>query len=387
MKQLLLLFVTASLIVACSSVKQTEKAVATGNYDQAIETALRNLRTNKDKKRKQPYIVLLEDAFAKAASRDLERVNFLTQENNPAKLEELYNTYLRLQSRQDKIRPILPLAGASFKMENYTNNILNTKESLASYLYGNANKLMQTNDKLDYRQAYEDFEYLNKVNPGYKNTRELMKEALLRGRDYVLIKMSNESDVVIPQRLEEELMSIDTYQLNDLWSEYHNEKQKNFNYDYQMELAFRNINISPEQIKERQLVQEKLVPDGYDYELDGNGNVKKDSLGNDIKVEKFTKVTCQYYEFTQFKATQVTANVNFTDLNTKQLIESFPIASEFIFEHIYANYQGDKRALATDLLNYINARSIPFPSNEQMVYDTGEDLKAKLKSILNQKPI
>jgi len=309
MKQLLLLFVTASLIVACSSVKRTEKAVATGNYDQAIETALRNLRTNKDKKRKQPYIALLSDAFEKASARDLDRVNFLKQENNPAKLEELYNTYLRLQSRQDRIRPILPLAGANFNMNNYANDILNTKESLASYLYGNANKLMQTNNKLDYRQAYEDFEYLNKINPGYKNTRGLMQEALLKGRDYVLIKMTNDSEVIIPSRLQDELMNMDTYRLNDRWSEYHNEKLKDFKYDYQMELAFRNINISPEQVKERQLVQEKLVPDGYEYELDSNGNVRKDSLGNDIKVEKFTKVTCQYYEFTQFKATQVNANV------------------------------------------------------------------------------
>ncbi len=387
MKQLLLLFVTASLIVACSSVKQTEKAVASGNYDQAIETALRNLRTNKDKKRKQPYIVLLEDAFAKAASRDLERVNFLKQENNPAKLEELYNTYLRLQKRQDRIRPILPLAGANFNMNNYTNDILNTKESLSSFLYGNASALMQTNDKLDFRKAYEDFQYLNKINPGYKNTRELMKQALLNGRDYVLIKMSNDSEVVIPKRLEDELMNIDTYGLNDLWSEYHNEKLKDFNYDYQMELAFRNINISPEQVRERQLVQEKLVKDGFEYELDANGNVRKDSLGNDIKVDKFVKVRCQYYEFTQFKSSQVTADVNFTDLNTKQLIESFPISSEFIFEHIYANYQGDRRAIADNLLIYLDARSVPFPSSEQMVYDTGEDLKAKLKSVLTKNPI
>ncbi|CAN0364955.1 unnamed protein product, partial [Ectocarpus sp. 4 AP-2014] len=140
---------------------------------------------------------------------------------------------------------------------------------------------------------------------------------------------------------------------------------------------------SPEQVKERQLVKEKLVKDGWKYQLDGNGNVMKDSLGNDIKVDKFTKVTCQFYEFTQFKATQVTANVNFVDLKSKQLLESFPISSEFVFEHIYANYQGDKRALEQDLLLFLDARSVPFPSNEQMVYDTGEDLKLKLKQIVS----
>ena len=33
---------------------------------------------------------------------------------------------------------------------------------------------------------------------------------------------------------------------------------------------------------------------------------------------------------------------------------------------------------------YLNAREVPFPSNEQMVYDAGEDLKERLKSIVSQ---
>ena len=371
------------MMASCSSVKKTEKAVATGNYDQAITTALKNLRTNKDKQRKQPYITLLEDAYKKASERDLTRVNFLINENNPAKLEELYNTYLGLQARQDRIRPVLPLQGAKFSMSDYSNNILNTKDKLSAYLYTNANALMKTNDKLDYRKAYTDFEYLNKINPGYKDSRELIKNALLMGRDYVQVKITNDTEVIIPERLEEELLNMDTYGLNDLWTEYHNKRVKNLDYDYEMELRFRDINISPEQVKERQLVKERLVKDGWKYQLDGNGNVMKDSVGNDIKVDKFTKVTCQFYEFTQFKATQVTANVNFTDLKSKQLLESFPISSEFVFEHIYANYQGDKRALEQDLLLFLEARSVPFPTNEQMVYDTAEDLTLKLKQIVS----
>jgi hypothetical protein len=374
------------MILSCSSVKKTEKAVASGNYDQAIETALQNLRTNRDKQRKQPYILLLEDAYKKAVSRDITTVNFLKNENNPAKLEDLYNTYLRLQTRQDRIRPILPLPGAKFKMNNYATDILNTKDKLSAYLYSNANILMQTNDKLDYRKAYEDFQYLTKINPGYKNTRELTKEALLRGRDYVKVKMTNDTEVVIPERLEEELLNIDTYALNDLWTEYHNVPLKGQTYDFEMELQFRDILISPEQVKERQLVQEKLVKDGWKYQLDNSGNVMKDTLGNDIKVDKFTKISCQFYEFTQFKSTQVTANVNFIDLRNSQLIESFPISSTFAFKHIYANFQGDRRAIADDLISFLDARSVPFPSNEQMVYDTGEDLKLKLKQIVSKNP-
>ena len=57
---------------------------------------------------------------------------------------------------------------------------------------------------------------------------------------------------------------------------------------------------------------------------------------------------------------------------------------EFVFQNLYAIYKGDKRALTREDLNLVNSRNIPFPSNEQMVYDTGEDLKAKLKDIIRR---
>ncbi|MDC3387972.1 hypothetical protein OAX11_00490, partial [Flavobacteriaceae bacterium] len=64
MKKLLLSISTLLLILACSSVKKTEKALNTGNYDQAISIALYNLRTNKEKKGKQSYIKMLESGYA-----------------------------------------------------------------------------------------------------------------------------------------------------------------------------------------------------------------------------------------------------------------------------------------------------------------------------------
>jgi hypothetical protein len=33
---------------------------------------------------------------------------------------------------------------------------------------------------------------------------------------------------------------------------------------------------------------------------------------------------------------------------------------------------------------YFSKKAVPFPSNEQMVYDTGEDLKIKLKDIISR---
>lgn len=151
-----------------------------------------------------------------------------------------------------------------------------------------------------------------------------------------------------------------------------------------MQLSLRNINISPEKVSEKQLIKERQVKDGYTYATDRQGTTLRDSLGNKIKVDKFKTVKCNFYQFTQFKAAEVNGLVQFTDLHTKQQIKSYPISSEFIFEHVYADIDGDQRALEDNLTPLLKLGAVPFPSNEQMVYDAGEDIKNRLKSILRR---
>ena len=109
MKRLLLLSVLLSILISCSGRKQVEKALNTGNYDQAIYNALKKLETNKDKKRKQDYIVLLQDAFYKAVDNDLTTIKHQKKDNNPDLYEDIYETYTKLNRRQESIKPVLPI--------------------------------------------------------------------------------------------------------------------------------------------------------------------------------------------------------------------------------------------------------------------------------------
>ena len=147
MKKITLLLSLYILVSSCG-VKQTQNLLNSGNYDQAIENAISNLRTNKDKKGKQEYVFLLEEAFAKAKERDLNAINILTKEANAAQLEKMYTTYIQLNDRQEKIKPILPLKlikegrNAIFPFDNYNDQIVDSKNVLSAYLYANAKKLL-----------------------------------------------------------------------------------------------------------------------------------------------------------------------------------------------------------------------------------------------------
>ena len=389
MKKTLLICLTTVFLASCGGVKKTQEYVNSGNYLQAINRAINNLAENKTKKSHQAYILLLEDAFEKNTQRELENIQFLQNDGNPANYEAIYNSYTTLKQIQERIRPLLPLPifeegrNASFSFKDYDNSILVAKNNLSEYLYDHASNLLENASfKQDYRQAYNDFKYLEEINPGYSDTKTKMETAYQNGLDFVKVHVINDTQQIVPQRLEEELLNFNTLGLNDLWTQYHTNPLKDIRYDYEMQVSFKDISITPEQIREKQLIKEKRVKDGFEYVLDANGNVMKDSLGNDIKVDRYKNVTCSYLEFTQFKAAQVVGNVSYIDLNNKQQVNSYPLSSEFIFEHIYAQYNGDKRALENDLFIFLDAQPVPFPSNEQMVFEAGEDLKSRLKEII-----
>ena len=386
MKKITLLFLV--LVIASCGVKQTQSMLSNGDYDGAIYSAIDALKSNKNAKGKQDYVYLLEEAFAKAKQRDLETLNLLAKEKNPSNYEKIYNLYTQLNSRQERIKPLLPLQllkqnrNAIFPMDDYSDDLVNSKTNLSGFLYANAKKLMTSKNKLDYRQAFDDLTYLEKLNPNYKDVRALMDDAQYKGTDFVHVYTKNETNMIIPVKLQDDLLDFSTYGINDKWTVYHNNKQKNVVYDFGMMVNFRQIAISPEQIKEKQFVKEKQIKDGVKNLVDANGNIVKDSLGKPIKVDNMKTITVSIYEFTQFKSCKVTAKVDYINLKTNQLLDAYPVTSEYIFSYIYANYNGDKRAVEDTYYQYFDRRAVPFPSNEQMVYDTGEDLKLKLKNII-----
>lgn len=389
MKKLLLYSSILALIVACSSVKKTQKNLNLGHYGQAINTSIEKLAKNKTKNGNQSYVLLLEEAFAKYTERELKQIAFLQNDENPAHFEAIYRSYTDLQDVQQRIRPLLPLRvndenrNARFEFEDYEDDILDSKDDLADYLYESASDLLKNaTTKQDFRNAYDDFAYLEEIDSGQGDAKTKMEEAYAKGQDYIKVNLVNHSDQIVPAKLQEELLNFNTYGLDSKWTQYHANPLPNIRYDYAMELALKSIDISPEQVSEKQIIKEKQIKDGYKYARDSDGKVVKDSLGNKVKVDRFKTVKGNFYQFTQFKSARVAGMVKFIDLATQQPLNSYPLSSEFVFEHVYADYDGDKNALDTDSVHLLELVSVPFPTNEQMVYDAGEDLKARLKSIL-----
>lgn len=388
MKALYLFILLAFIGVSCNSVKRTQKLLAKGNYDQAISLAAKKLQKDKSAKEYDSHIQIMEDAFAKAKQENQSRISLLKRDKSLQSAKEIYYTYLDLEARQRLIRPLLPLyskemsRNAKFDFSDYSSEILIAKNDYVQSLYKEADYYLKRNSKMDFRSAYNVLCELDEIQPHYKDVNKLKQEAHFQGTDFVLVDVNNHTNQFIPLRLERDLLDFNTYNLNDIWTEYHSRKDSRINYDFGIELNFETIQISPERISERQYTRKETIKDGYDYKRDRRGNIVKDSLGNPIKIDKYKDIIAVVTSTVQEKEVLVGGMVVYNDLKNRRTLNSFPLATEFVFTNIFASYRGDDRALTIEDRNFVNNIFVPFPNNEQMVFDAGTDIKNRFKEIL-----
>lgn len=373
-------------IWGCSNVKQANKALYAGNYEKAIDLAVNRLQKNKNKKADLEQIVILENAFAKMKTSYKDRISFLEKDFN-VDTQQIYQLYLQLDQAQNKIKPLLPLykangAPAEFALEDYTDRILQAKQDYVASLYEQGIRLSQGN-KQDNRKAYNTFDQILRLYPNYKDAKQLKQNAQNKGTDFVYVLIENNTDIVLPINLHEALLDFNTYGLDDFWTVYHANPLKNQQYDFEVVLEFKEIVMSPERISEKEVGLEREIIE-TSYQTDRSGNYILDDKGNKIKQETKRIVKGKLNQVIQTKSVGVAGQVHYFNLSNKQRINSYPLQSEFIFENIFAQFSGDKKVLNKDEEAMLRNKFVPFPSNEQMLFDASNDIKARFASILKR---
>ena len=368
---------------ACTSL---EKMVERGNYDEAIVKVAKKISGKKNKKTKD--IKILEKAFAKIIAEDLTRAENLKSSGRESAWDEVYNAYDRIEERQDMISPFLPLISkdgykANFRFANVSRLKNEAAENATVYHYNEASNLINiaidNGDKAAARRAYDDLVYLEKYTDKYKDSRALKSEARYLGTNRVLVKLHNNTFGFMPREVEEEIMSVNVHELNTFWTEYTTRNSIGNEYDFIARLDIDDIAISPEREYVDRYVDESEVKDGWEYVLDTDGNVMKDSLGNDIKVDKFVKVIAEVVEVRRTKEALATGRFGLFDAKTKQLIKTKPFSVNAVFEDFASSIKGDRRAMCDRTRNRLKNRIAPFPSDLLMSMDVAYDLKELMK--------
>lgn len=383
MRYLSIILISAVFIfTGCISSK---KHLDRGQYDMAIQKSVKKL---KKKPSNVKEIQVLQRAYQLANQADKEKINFLKLEGNPDIWEHVYATYLKMKNRQDLVRtlPQLWLPGGrpvNFEIVNYDEEIINAKRKAAEFYYAKGLSLLENNTRESAREAYYSLMNVKKFFKEYKDTDAKISEAIAKGTSYVLFKMENYSGMIIPQAFQDEMFKISLHHLNRQFIQYHTNPIKDVYYDYTILLAIKSIDVSPEGVKEVHYTESKEIQDGFQYVLDDKGNVKKDSLGNDIKVPKYKTITCNVIEMQQTKAARVFGTVDFINNNTKQLLNTVPLNAESYFQNFAATAQGDLNALSPETAKKLGNRPMPFPTNADMIMRCSDTVKNMAKGFID----
>jgi len=375
------IFVLFILLSGCgSSKKQLEK----GNYDAAIQKAVKQLRKDKTDAKQ---IDILEQAYKVANEQDNERVRMLKMEAKANNWDQIYLVYKALNDRQSLVRTVTPLnlkgRSVDFPYVDYMPEMINAKQKAADFYYAHGNELMKSGIKESYRQAFAEFVRAKEYVGDYEGIDSKIQEVKIQGMSRVFISIQNSSILKFPKEFEDDLLALDLPRLNSEWVEYHTQNlNDNTQYDYFVNVNVRNVAVSPDQSQHLDSVIKRDIEDGYSYVLDKKGNVMRDSLGNDIKQKKYKTVQCALVETIQTKACRIDGDVEVIQVNPNKVVKKDPIGAQSNFENISSRALGDLQALNAKQLERTKTSTVPFPTDIEMIMRCSESLKLAIRGMI-----
>lgn len=370
------LSLSLSLLTSCASV---DKMVERGDYDGAIQVATKKLA---GKKKKEEYVIALERGFEKITRQDMASIDAWSLSNRAEDWEAIIRTARNMQTRQDRIEPLLPLVSENGYRAKFTfvdtDKIINEAKDKVVSLYEtrlvDLVKAARAGSKSSARDAYDLLNHMRSLNGDYVRP-ELKEEMRQLGINHIIVAMENNSQVFIPTSVVDELMSNDFSRNNGNWNRYYLSNVDGLVPDFSIKLKIQEIHVTPDGWQERRADYSKEIVDGWEYVLDARGNVAKDSLGNDIKRDKLVRVNATVMEMVQSKKALLRSRLEIVNERTGEFICTENVEVEEIFGHVARNIIGDDRALEPNMRALI--QPLPFPSESDLIRDAFRGLKPK----------
>jgi hypothetical protein len=367
-----------------------QKSLQRGNYEEAVELAVKRLRSDKVKEKD---VATLVEAFNYINQRETERMGRLRLDNNADNWSEIYDLATRIQRRQDIIKPFLALDDQKYYgllsncrfTEGVNETVAEAREGAAANLYNRAVadlELSKNGNRRLARTAFENFRGIKKYYANYRDVAQLSEQAYILGINHIYVKVENDTRAFLPASFERELESIFVRDMNSKWTKYHTFQDNSLKYEYTIVARMMDIDISPEGERQDHHIEEKQIEDGFDYVKDERGNVKKDSMGNDLKTKRFRWIKADVYTIHQKKDARVFGYLEYFDNRTKEKVLSRPLESIAHFEQHSVRFDGDRRALNEETCRRLGGRLSPFPTDADMLLTAAERLKDDTKRLI-----
>lgn len=161
MRKIYTLVSLIALVLLSAGCKTAAKLYDKGNYDEAVELAVKKLQKKPDDEMRS----LLQSAYQYAVNGHETRIHQLSDNTNELKWEWIYNEYASLQRLYEAIHRS-PEALAVVRPADYSSYLDTYADKAATTRFDRGMQWMDKNDKMSFRNAYTEFEVALQYRPG-----------------------------------------------------------------------------------------------------------------------------------------------------------------------------------------------------------------------------
>ncbi len=369
---LLLLF--SLYLLSC---KTAGKAYEKGNYNDAIELAIKKLQ--KDPSDYDAKTVL-QNAYKQAVSHHEDQIRILSNSKSELRFEKIYSEYLSLQRLYEKVNRY-PSASKLVNATDYSDYLETYKNKSADIHEEKAMKWLEQTDKgkAAYREAYYEFNKALRYRPDDYELKNLRDTAYYNALTKVLVVpvqyygggYGNNSYSYQLRNFHENIIRTLAYNSGGDFVKFYSEWD------------LRNKNLEPDQILELNLNRMSF---GQPYDERSTRRVSKEVVVKEI-VHKPDSVTKQYATvYAQVTTTRRTTvsqgDLYITVRDTKgRTIWTDRFTGEHRWQTEFATYTGDERALTDSDRSQLNNQTNNYPREEEVM----EELLRQIQNDLSNR--
>jgi len=344
------------LTVWMISCKSPSKLYNKGNYDEAVQTAIKKLQKDPHDPKLQS---VARDAYHYAVTDHENQVRRYAETDNELKSESIYNEYAALQNLYNSIFRS-PGAFEAIHPTDYSSYLNEYGAQAADVHYNKGVKWMSYNDRQSYKSAYHEFQAATRLKPGDPTIEQMLKESYDAALTRVVILPANDYGVSY---------SSYNYQLrnydNDIFRVLQNAGCNEFVKFYSSAEA-QTQNIIPDEYVETHFTQINLgrINDTYSTkEVSKDVVVKETVYKPDSVIQQFGKVkatitTTQRTIYSEGIMSISIRNRAGLNLLNEKIVGTNNWTSQF------STYTGDERALNDDDKTLLNKAKQDPPKEE-----------------------
>jgi len=358
MKKIYFLFFIA-VITWLASCKSASKLYQKGNYDEAVQVAVKKLQKDPNDPKLRSVV---QDSYRYAVTDHENRIRNYSSMDNEMKWEWMYNEYSDLQNLYNVIFKA-PSVFEQVRPKNYSSDVNANAAKASDVHYNRGMQLMNNNDRQSFKDAYREFKSAISFKPGDANIQRKINEAYDAALTVVAIVPINNYGFQYAS-YNYQLQNFDNDLVRMLQHNTGNEFVK-----FYSTWETQRLNIVPDEIVELHFTQINIgrIQDNYSTkEVSRDVVVKETVYKPDSVIKQYAKVKANITTTQRTMSSQGDLSVNIRDKNGKW-IWSDNVVGKSSWSTEFSSYTGDERALSDEDKQMVNKTQSTPPREEDII--------------------